>query len=534
MIFSKATGASGRGLKPRDHKQIVVYTNNDDPSFRDDTAREQCVKKARDCQELGHKVLLQPMKNASGTGDGGDGDGDGDGGGETKEGGNAGSAGSAGGARSNAFDRTKFYREIMPIADPDADEEDNEEAAAATLDDLLTKARRRYHTKRTQARLPFVLGEGVEIALQLFIMLGKAVKGSPTWLEARTNDTLKCTTRWLCNETGDYLQPHQIRSWTPVGKSRVPMSKDDMATIKTYGDPGLQLLGFRPIADLSRYGNVRNPYFVYPDETALVGSRTAFAALHAQMLAKKQGAVCCLVTREASAPKLVAVLPQESEFDENGFECEYAGMHVIVLPFAEDIRPDPRRPPAPADADAGEGKEGEEGGHTWATKEQVNLAKTFVKGLDLPNFEPSEFSNPALQKHYANLQALALQADGVEWDDEMDTVVADNAALGGIDKEHGIISNFVKSYGGDREPEVKVKGGKKRAAAGEGEDGAKRVKAEPVAARPDKEVEEMIAQGTLKKLTVPALKAILKGKGQSTGGKKADLVERIEASFGGT
>ena len=88
----------------------------------------------------------------------------------------------------------------MPIADPDADEEDNEEAAAATLDDLLTKARRRYHTKRTQARLPFVLGEGVEIALQLFIMLGKAVKGSPTWLEARTNDTLKCTTRWLCNE----------------------------------------------------------------------------------------------------------------------------------------------------------------------------------------------------------------------------------------------------------------------------------------------------------------------------------------------
>ena len=94
----------------------------------------------------------------------------------------------------------------------------------------------------------------------------------------------------------------------------------------------------------------------------------------------------------------------------------------------------------------------------------MNLAKTFVKGLDLPNFEPSEFSNPALQKHYANLQALALQADGVEWDDEMDTVVADNAALGGIDKEHGIISNFVKSYGGDREPEVKVKGGKKRAA----------------------------------------------------------------------
>ena len=55
-----------------------------------------------------------------------------------------------------------------------------------------------------------------------------------------------------------------------------------------------------------------------------------------------------------------------------------------------------------------------------------------------------------------------------------------------------------------------------------------------VAVRSDEEVEELIEKGTLKKLKVGDLKAILKEKGESTAGKKVELVQRVEAWFGYT
>lgn len=41
------------------------------------------------------------------------------------------------------------------------------------------------------------------------------------------------------------------------------------------------------------------------------------------------------------------------------------------------------------------------------------LAKKMVKGHRI-RFSPQDFLNPVLQKHYANLQALALDRDVVE------------------------------------------------------------------------------------------------------------------------
>ena len=56
----------------------------------------------------------------------------------------------------------------------------------------------------------------------------------------------------------------------------------------------------------------------------------------------------------------------------------------------------------------------------------------------------------------------------------------------------------------------------------------------PAAVRSDEEVEGLIEEGTLKKLKVGDLKAILKEKGKSTAGKKVELVQRVEAWFGYT
>ena len=48
-----------------------------------------------------------------------------------------------------------------------------------------------------------------------------------------------------------------------------------------------------------------------------------------------------------------------------------------------------------------------------ANEEQIDKAKELVKKLQF-TFRPESFENPALQKHYANVEAMALDRDEPE------------------------------------------------------------------------------------------------------------------------
>ncbi|KAJ1566204.1 X-ray repair cross-complementing protein 6, partial [Nowakowskiella sp. JEL0078] len=73
------------------------------------------------------------------------------------------------------------------------------------------------------------------------------------------------------------------------------------------------------------------------------------------------------------------------------------GFHVIYLPFTDDIRSlDILTPMSTVSDDA------------------LNLATGLIKKLNLKKYHPANYENPGLQKHYANLQALALKKDTVD------------------------------------------------------------------------------------------------------------------------
>jgi hypothetical protein len=48
-----------------------------------------------------------------------------------------------------------------------------------------------------------------------------------------------------------------------------------------------------------------------------------------------------------------------------------------------------------------------------ASQEQIDKAKEIVKKLRF-NYTPERFENPVLQRHYANVEALALELDEPE------------------------------------------------------------------------------------------------------------------------
>ncbi len=118
-------------------------------------------------------------------------------------------------------------------------------------------------------------------------------------------------------------------------------------------------------------------------------SSRAFKALILAMIELKQCAICRLIPRRGVVARFVALVPQPEKADEQGGIIQPAGMWMVFLPFADDIRKLKFEPTPIAD-------------------DRLKLAaKKVVDKLTLP--ELPTIPNPALQKHYAVIQAVALQ-----------------------------------------------------------------------------------------------------------------------------
>lgn len=125
-----------------------------------------------------------------------------------------------------------------------------------------------------------------------------------------------------------------------------------------------------------------------------------FAALLKATTAANQFILCRYTARKGAAIRLVALLPQLEEFDDQGSQIKASGFHMIVLPFSDDLR------------HLRFDKEEEGTAHVCATHEQIDKAKAVIAKLTLKGpFNPDAYDNPLLQRHYATLQALALDED---------------------------------------------------------------------------------------------------------------------------
>lgn len=123
-----------------------------------------------------------------------------------------------------------------------------------------------------------------------------------------------------------------------------------------------------------------------------------FAALLKAAAAANQFILCRYTSRKGAAIRLVALLPQLEEFDELGSQIKAPGFHMIMLPFADDLRH--------------LRFDKEEEARVCASHEQIDKAKAVIAKLTLKGrFDPDSYDNPFLQHHYATLQALALDED---------------------------------------------------------------------------------------------------------------------------
>mmetsp|Transcript_27451 Transcript_27451/g.35435 ORF Transcript_27451/g.35435 Transcript_27451/m.35435 type:complete len:621 (-) Transcript_27451:82-1944(-) len=456
-----------------DYKRLWVITNDDNPCSEDGGEQQRVVQTVKDAVDTGMEIRLWHLAPSIGA----------------------------------AFDINKFWIRVLAF-DPDEYAEPPA-CSVANFKDTLPAVRNKEVKKRKLSTVPWNISKGneemgipdISFSVQVYSMIYPAKKSTPIYLDSRTNKPVKVVTRLLCEGTGAYLDDLDFQTYLSFGGSRAYLTKEEMASLKSFGtgEPGFTLLGFKDISTVGPELNLKAPYFIYPAEELVQGSTSAFVALMKQMSSKQVCAICTYIRVQNSSPVLVALLPQNEELNEDGTQWMPPGMHVIFLPFADDIR-DIKMPTVPPKAEA----------------DQVVAAEAVVRALEMANFAPGDLENPSLQKHYAVLQAVALQEADLGWDEEANDATAPQFPPEVMEQIQGVIDNFKSSYGGDVEEEAPTK---KRGGGASTSSPKKKAK---TAATDTDSIDWTAAchSREIETFTVPMLKAFLKSKKLPVSGKK--------------
>ena len=329
------------------------------------------------------------------------------------------------------------------------------------------------------------------------------VKGH-VWLDQRNNKRVKVMTQRSCKGTGQLLLDSQIEKYYPYGRTEVVVTDDEMKQVKSMDmEKGLHLLGFKPRASLRWEDNLRAPYFIYPDEQGLRGSVMTFTAFWEGMLSNDRIAICAMRARANVAPRLVALVPAREKKDDDGRVISPDGMHVVSLPFSDDIR---TIPPHPTVDDVPE--------------EAVAAAEKIISRFQLCSCR--DFENPQLYRHFKHLEAISLE-EKVDEDDlrAVEESIMPDPEEFDKDEVRQLFQDFKDAIDPEYDSKMQQGGGKSGSTA------KRKREPKPDPGPVDVGLADLVARGGLEKLTVDKLKEHCRTLGLLVSGKKADLVQRI-------
>ncbi|XP_026170768.1 X-ray repair cross-complementing protein 5-like [Mastacembelus armatus] len=446
------------------YKCLMIFTCRDDPHGGNGAKNRQARTKASDLKDTGVNINLMHLMKPGG------------------------------------FDVPLFFCDI--VSPPEDEGELGLQMEPCTkLDDLQQRVRAKELKKRAMARLNLCLGEGINVAVGIYATAVSARKPGAIKLYRETNEQVHSKTRTFHTQTGSLLLPSEIKKAQVYGKRQIVMERDEVNALKKFNDPGLLLIGFKPMERLKLHHHIRPAVFLYPEEDEITGSACLFSALLKKCSEKNVFALCRCISRRNYPPQFVALVPQKEEVDEGNVQITAPGFNVIYLPYADDMRTlDPPQCPS-------------------ASQIQVDKMKEIVSKLHF-RYRSDAFENPVIQQHYRNLEALALDMMAPEETEDliMPKVAQIDGSLGPLVQE---FTDLV--YPAGYNPETKPAA--KRKTADTGGAGAEK---KPKVEVPENELRAHMQNGTLGKLTVPVLKEACKQFGiRTTGTKKQDLIDAL-------
>ncbi|BFZ53502.1 ATP-dependent DNA helicase II subunit 1 [Savitreella phatthalungensis] len=366
-------------------KRVILITDNDDPASTDE-ARKLAITRAGDLNDLG--VKIEPIFIARSNDDNED---------------------------QKPFRSSKFWDEVVTRDDDDYDDNmDLVQRGAERMKQMMGRIKAKAVPKRAVFSIPLEIAPDFAIGIKGYILFKEQKIARTHNIYNHTGDRpemVKTETVNIDVATSKTLDKTEIRRAYKFGNEQVIFTDEELKQIKYVEEPVLRILGFRDAARLEFWHNIRPSYFIYPTETNFVGSTRTFAALHASLLSKRKIAVAWFIPRRNANPCLVAMMPSREEHEQGtNLQITPPGIHLIQLPFADDIRD-----PVPALQEGDLGYMAPDSFPTELTDGMVDILNKIL----IPAYDPSRYPNPALQWHWKTLQAMALEEDMPQRDKDL-------------------------------------------------------------------------------------------------------------------
>ncbi|CAG7834669.1 unnamed protein product, partial [Allacma fusca] len=334
-------------------KKIMFFTSDDDPHTGDPNLKQSAVKKFRDIGKVDFSIITFQ----------------------------------------DNFDPRKFYGEIL--------DDDSAIVQANNSENLLKVVRMKQRVKRPTTRSTLELAPGIKLGVGMYTLVRKALKPKTVPVNIRTNEAVTVNRTTVNQSTGLPVLKAEVKKYIEVAGEEAEFTSLEVKDWKYNFESGIFLVGFLDEAQLDPFGWFRSGgYFLYPDEDRITGSTDLFTSLLRRCDELKKVVLVRFVKNRGQDPKLGCLIPSVQGNLKFGPTFPQ-GFHLIVLPFADEIRHHnvEERPEASPD--------------------MVELMEVVVKKLTQKNFNVMDVPNPELYYKWKDIEssALNLPSDNEEFVD---------------------------------------------------------------------------------------------------------------------
>lgn len=315
-------------------RRLFLVTNNDNPHADDKAFRAQATVRAKDLYDLGVTIELFPISDPQ-----------------------------------HEFDSKLFYDDIVyksapsdpdavlynPISVADADTSKLQSGSSDGLNllqSLLSTIASKITPKRALfSAVPLEIAPGLKISVKGYLLYKhqQPARSCYIYLGGEKPQIAQGSRSMVMGAGGHNVTKDDIRKAYTFGGEKIAFSEDETKKLRDFGEPVIRIIGFKPQARLPLWANTKNSTYLYPSEEDYIGSTRVYSALYQKLSKDQLFGLCWFIPRRNATPVMAAMLPTLPADDTNEKTNPAAtsvtgapqGLHLIPLPFADDIRQNP-------------------------------------------------------------------------------------------------------------------------------------------------------------------------------------------------
>lgn len=254
---------------------IILFTNNDQPYPDPSNELDKCLVRGKDLRDLGVHVMVVPMIDSE-------------------------------------FNVDSFFREFVCSVNALDPESYEFKSASEQRDNLGSRVFHQDYRSSCMRYFSLTIGNGLSISCGLYSFAKNFKPSKQVHLLASTNEIVVARRTFMSGSYDEDLMemqynkrllPGEQRKVQEVGGQRIVFTPEELTKLKSMVEPGMKLLGFKPMSQLPSSCAMKSCRFMFPDDKTIKGSKKLFRALWEKCIEKDKYAMCVFAQIRKVAPR---------------------------------------------------------------------------------------------------------------------------------------------------------------------------------------------------------------------------------------